>query len=214
MTKIILTRHGHVEGIEPERFRGRADLALTELGEQQAQAVAARIAANWKPAGIYSSPMRRCQATAAAIARACGAPSEVLDDLNDIDYGEWQWRTHEEVRAAAPDLLLLWCDAPQLVRFPSGESLQDLAARAANVLRLMMQRHAEAAETVVLVGHDSVNRVLLTQLLDQPLSAIGDWRSSLARSAKSISRAVGCACCGSTTFPISTRLADDSPSGG
>lgn len=174
MSKIILTRHGHVEGIEPERFRGRADLALTELGERQAKAVAARIAANWKPASVYSSPMRRCQATAAAIARVCGAPSEVLDDLNDIDYGEWQWRTHEEVRAAMPDLLMLWYDAPQLVRFPSGESLQDLAARAANVLRLMMQRHAGAAETVVLVGHDSVNRALLTQLLDQPLSAY--WR--------------------------------------
>jgi phosphoserine phosphatase len=38
MTKIILTRHGHVEGINPERFRGRTDLSLTELGEARSPA--------------------------------------------------------------------------------------------------------------------------------------------------------------------------------
>jgi phosphoserine phosphatase len=47
MTKIILTRHGRVEGIEPERFRGRTELPLTELGRAQAKAVAARIAKAW-----------------------------------------------------------------------------------------------------------------------------------------------------------------------
>jgi probable phosphoglycerate mutase len=58
------------------------------------------------------------------------------------------------------------------VRFPNGESLQDLVARAANALRMVLARHAD--ETVVLVGHDSVNRALLLGLLDQPLSAY--WR--------------------------------------
>jgi len=41
MTKVILTRHGHVEGISPERFRGRTDVPLTELGTAQAEALAA-----------------------------------------------------------------------------------------------------------------------------------------------------------------------------
>ena len=41
MMRFILVRHGHVEGIEPERFRGRADLSLTKQGEGQAQALAA-----------------------------------------------------------------------------------------------------------------------------------------------------------------------------
>lgn len=36
-TKLILTRHGHVDWIAPERFRGRADLALSNLGERQAK---------------------------------------------------------------------------------------------------------------------------------------------------------------------------------
>jgi len=58
------------------------------------------------------------------------------------------------------------------VRFPQGESLQDLVARMANVLRLVRARHAD--ETIVVVGHSSNNRALLLQALDQPLSAY--WR--------------------------------------
>jgi phosphoserine phosphatase len=129
MTKIILTRHGHVEGIEPPRFRGRTDLALTPLGERQAEAVAIRIAARWRPAAIYTSPLRRCRATADAIAASCGATSQVLDDLSDIDYGAWRWRTHDEAAAAAPDLFSLWFSAPHLVRFPGGVVAGSAGAR-------------------------------------------------------------------------------------
>jgi len=60
MTKILLIRHGHVEGIKPERFRGRAPLDLTELGRAEAQAVARRVAGTWRPSKIYTSPMGRC----------------------------------------------------------------------------------------------------------------------------------------------------------
>jgi probable phosphoglycerate mutase len=89
----------------------------------------------------------------------------------DIDYGAWQMRTHDEIRAEAPEAYRLWRTAPQRVRFPDGESLQDLFARTADVLRLVLERHP--ADTVVMVGHDSVNRSILMQFLDQPLSAYG-----------------------------------------
>ncbi|OYX70306.1 MAG: histidine phosphatase family protein [Rhizobiales bacterium 32-66-11] len=172
LTTIILTRHGHVPGIKPERFRGRIEVALSPLGEQEAQAVAQRIAATWKPVKVYTSTLGRCIATGAAIAAACGISSEAHDALCDIDYGQWQWQTHEEAQAASPALYALWHAAPQLMRFPGGESLQDLAVRAADLIRRVGAAHA--GETVVLVGHDSVNRVLLTHLLDLPLSAY--WR--------------------------------------
>jgi phosphoserine phosphatase len=174
MTKIVLTRHGHVEGISPERFRGRTNLPLTELGWAQAKAVAARIARTWRPSVVYTSPMNRCIATADEIAKACGIASKILEELNDLDYGQWQWRTDDEVRTSWPDLLPLWYAAPHLLRFPDGDSLQDLVARTANALRIVASRHQTATETVVLVGHVSVNRALLLQLLDQPPSAY--WR--------------------------------------
>ena len=54
MTKLILTRHGHVEGIAPERFRGRMELALTEEGREDARRTAAFIARTWTPAAVYA----------------------------------------------------------------------------------------------------------------------------------------------------------------
>jgi phosphoserine phosphatase len=132
MTKIILTRHGHVEGINPERFRGREPLQLTQRGTAEATALAQRIA----------------------------------------DYGSWQFKTLADAKAQDPMLFGAWFASPHLVRFPNGESLQDLVARTANALRTVLARHPD--ETIVLVGHDSVNRALLLELLDQPLSAY--WR--------------------------------------
>ena len=173
MTRLLVVRHGHVEGMSPERFRGRRDIDLSHLGAQQAQATARGIAGRWRPVAIYSSPLRRCLQTAAAIGAACGGlEPAVLDDLNDLDYGDWEWHTHEEVRTRWPELFECWFAAPQLVRFPHGESFQDLLARMANVLRWIREWHEDG--TVVVVGHSSANRALLLQTLDQPLSAY--WR--------------------------------------
>jgi phosphoserine phosphatase len=172
MTRIILTRHGHVDGISPLRFRGQTELPLTARGRAQASATAARIAASWQPRAVYTSPMGRCVATGQAIADACGAPSEILPELIDLNYGAWQWRTVEDVRAAWPDLLAAWYATPHLVRFPDGDALQDLVARTANAVRSVLARHPE--ETLVMVGHETANRAILLQLLDQPLSAY--WR--------------------------------------
>ncbi|MGA7328124.1 MAG: histidine phosphatase family protein [Rhodomicrobium sp.] len=174
-TTIIVTRHGHVEGIDPPRFRGREDVSLTSLGVKQAKATAKRIAALWEPTIVYTSPMTRCVATGAAIAEACHAPAKIMPSLNDLDYGTWQWKTHQEVAKHFPDDYATWFHAPHLFRFPEGESLQDLVARAAEALRRVLQQHRD--QTAVLVGHDSVDRALLTQVLDQPLSAY--WRLHL-----------------------------------
>ena len=174
MTRILLTRHGHVEGINPVRFRGRAELSLTDHGLTQADALARRIAAHWKPVAVYTSPLQRCVVTGAKIAAACGISASAHEGMGDIDYGTWQMRTHDEVKAETPEAYRLWREAPHLVRFPGGESLQDVVARTSDALRLVLTKHA--TDTVVLVGHDSVNRALLLQLLDQPLSAY--WRLS------------------------------------
>ncbi|MEW6255227.1 MAG: histidine phosphatase family protein [Pseudomonadota bacterium] len=165
-TTLIIARHGHVEGLHPERFRGRMEIPLSSIGERQALALGAAVAALCAPAAIYTSDLGRCIATGAQIARATGARASVRPELADIHYGAWQWRTHAEIEAEDPEQYVLWRSAPHLVRFPNGESLQDLAVRAADLLRFVRAHHGE--ETVVLVGHDSVNRVLIGHLLDLP----------------------------------------------
>jgi phosphoserine phosphatase len=172
MITILLVRHGHVEGIKPERFRGRADLVLTETGQRQAELLARRIASQWAPSSILTSPLQRCIATGAAVAKACGVSSEPLTGLCDLDYGAWQSLTYDDARAKNPALFSAWFATPDLVGFPDGESLWDVAARTADVLRLVLS--GSATNTIVLVGHDSVNRVLLSQVLNLPLSSY--WR--------------------------------------
>src|SRR5215831_8635606 len=148
MTKILLTRHGHVDGINPKRFRGRAELPLTELGLKQATRLGVRIAAQWKPVAIYTSGLQRCVVTAGKIAVATGTAASVLEGLMDLDYGDWQGRVQDDVRKEAADLFAAWHTTPQLMRFPRGESLQELVARVAEALRSVLLRHP--GETVVM----------------------------------------------------------------
>jgi probable phosphoglycerate mutase len=168
MTKIILTRHGHIEGITPERFRGRLDLPITALGQRQIAATSHRINATWKIAAIYTSPMSRCVITGEAIARPSGLTVKPLAGLNDIDYGAWQGLTHDEAKARWPAEFATWFRAPHLAQPPGGETLQDVLARAAATLRTVTRDRPD--DTVVLVGHDSVNRVILLHVLELPLS--------------------------------------------
>ena len=121
MTKILLIRHGHVEGIKPARFRGRQPLELTAQGRAEAVAVAKRIASRWQPRTIYTSPMARCVKTAEAVAEVSGIAVQICDDLNDLDYGAWQFKTFRQAKAEDPVLFSSWFAVPHLVRFPAGE---------------------------------------------------------------------------------------------
>jgi probable phosphoglycerate mutase len=81
-------------------------------------------------------------------------------------------KSHDEMAASEPKLHATWFNTPHLMRFPGGDSLQDLLLRSADAVRLALQLHAD--QTVVFVSHDSVNRALLLQLADLPLRSY--WR--------------------------------------
>jgi probable phosphoglycerate mutase len=86
----------------------------------------------------------------------------------DIDYGDWQGLTPDEVRQRWPEPLDTWYRMPQWAAIPGGESLQDVLARTVAALRDVNGRHP--GDTVVVVAHDSVNRIILLHALDLPLS--------------------------------------------
>jgi broad specificity phosphatase PhoE len=168
MIRIILVRHGHVDWLAPERFRGRAELPLSSLGRHQVQAAAGYIAATWKPEAVYTSPLGRCRETGAAIAAPFRLEPQPIDGLADIDYGEWQGLTRDQAKERWPHETELWFRAPHLAVIPGGETLAVVLSRASAALRDILRRHPDG--TVVLVAHDSVNRVLLLFALELPLS--------------------------------------------
>lgn len=166
--RIVLIRHGHVEGIAPERFRGRADLPLTALGRKQAEITAQRVAV-CQPVAIYSSPLRRAIETAKPLADLCSLAIQRTAAFSDINYGKWQGLTPDEVRGRWPAQLEQWYTAPQLVSFPDGESLSDVSARMSGSLYPLLRRHE--SETIAIVAHDTINRVLLLHALELPQRA-------------------------------------------
>jgi probable phosphoglycerate mutase len=168
MTELLLLRHGHVDWHDPERFRGRAELALSDLGRRQARAAAFAIATSWKPDAVYTSPLGRCRDTAAAIAEPFRLDVQPIEALADIDYGAWQGLTWDEAAGRWPAEIERWRRAPHLAAIPGGETLAALLSRTSAALCDLLRRHP--AETIVVIAHDSVNRVLLLQALELPLS--------------------------------------------
>lgn len=162
-TRFILVRHGQTEWNRVERFRGRADVPLNDVGLAQAAAVGRRIAAEWQPAAVYSSPLGRAMATAQAIAAHFELPVSPLAGLADIHYGAWQGLTPEEARARWPDLVHAWYTTPATVQVPGGESLADLRQRAMVAIHELAARHV--GQTIALVSHTVVNRVILLAVL-------------------------------------------------
>jgi probable phosphoglycerate mutase len=163
VTRLILVRHGETEWNRVERFRGRADVPLNSTGLAQAEASARRIRAGWQVTAVYCSPLSRAAVTASALAAPFQLTATPLQDLIDIDYGEWQGKSPEEVGSLWPDLLSAWYKKPHTVRIPGGESLDDVRARCGRVLRQIAAQHREGS--VVVVAHTVINRVILLEVL-------------------------------------------------
>jgi broad specificity phosphatase PhoE len=162
-TTVILVRHGQTEWNRVERFRGRADVPLNQTGLDQAAVTGKRIAATWKPVAFYASPLSRAIRTAEAAARHFDLPVIVFEGLADIDYGQWQGLTPEQARQKWPQDVEAWYELPHMARIPGGESLEQLRKRAMAAIAELVGRHP--GETIVLVGHTVINRVILLGVL-------------------------------------------------
>ena len=159
MTRLILVRHGETEWNRVERFRGRADVQLNERGLLQAEATSFGVNSRTAAGAVYSSPLSRAMRTAQAIAGRQSLRVKAHPGLVDIDYGAWQGLSSEEVRERWPEQLAAWYETPHLAEIPGGESLEDVRARCASAVREIAERHS--GESVVLVAHSVVNRIIL-----------------------------------------------------
>ena len=162
-TTLILVRNGEVDGIDPPRFRGRSDLPLAQRGVRQAELTRDYLCTFGPIAAIYASPLARCQHTAHII----GAPHEVAfgyeSGLIDLDYGQWQGRSYDEVERNDPEAFKAWMNTPHTAKIPGGEGLLAADRRAAAVWSAVLELHPGA--TTILVSHSSITRLLLLKVL-------------------------------------------------
>jgi broad specificity phosphatase PhoE len=158
--QIYVVRHGATAWNKANIFRGRRDIPLDEQGRLEA-AHAARALSEVPLAAIYSSPLSRARETAEAIADGRGLAVIVDEAFTDIDYGEWTEYWETEVRRKFRGRYRQWKESPHLVKFPGGESLDDVRHRAAPRLMQLARRHPESA--IALVSHRVVLKLLLCE---------------------------------------------------
>ena len=167
MTIVVLIRHGETDWNVERRFRGRAPVPLNARGRQEAELTAQRVVSSWNIDAIYSSPVARAAETAEPLRRITGLPIQVSEPFADLDYGLWQGHTPAEVALSHGDELETWLREPGVVRIPGGETLGEVQVRAMSGLSAIVMRHP--SETVALVSHTEVNRlVILTALGASP----------------------------------------------
>jgi len=162
--QFIIIRHGETLWNREKRFQGSADIPLSDKGRAQARRVASML--EDKPLdAIYSSPLRRALDTANAVALSHGLEVRVVDDLQEINVGEWSGKTWTEIRATWPDLEKRWSadpyssDAP-----PGGEHYRDFQSRCIRALDEIAAAHTDS-DQVAVVCHGGVIRAVMNELL-------------------------------------------------
>jgi alpha-ribazole phosphatase len=162
MLEIILVRHGETAFNAAETFRGRVDVPLNEIGLKQAQLLGNYLSTE-KIKVVYSSPLQRAVQTAEAIASPHKLKVKLVENLNDIDCGEWEGLTLKEVKERYEDIYQDWVDTPEQVRIPGGEGLEDVKSRVFPFVKDAVTRAREGK--IVLVSHRAVNKALICALL-------------------------------------------------
>jgi broad specificity phosphatase PhoE len=162
MTRVYLVRHGQTAWNVGEIFRGRADIPLDETGRKEVH-LAGEALKDETMHAVYSSPLSRSMETAENIAKFHSIPVVPLDAIIDISYGEWEGVGHQEVEERYPDLYALWVKEPHKVRFPKGESLDEVRSRAMAGINELVARHLD--ENIALVAHRVPNKVICCAVL-------------------------------------------------
>jgi len=155
---VFLLRHGAIDN-PGQGMVGQIDLALSRQGRAQAKRWA-KILAPVAFERIVASDLRRTWDTARVV--AAGRPVGPLPVLREINLGDWEGLSREQIKSRYPDLWMArWQDLPNC-RPPQGESFTDLAQR---VVPAVMDIGAAATGPVLIVTHAGVIRVVLCHLL-------------------------------------------------
>jgi len=165
MTRVWLVRHGQPAEEAHQRCYGSLDVGLSETGRAQ-MSQAAQYLETEPISAIYTSPRSRSRESAVLLAASRSRPVEVVLDFREIDFGDFEGLAYEEIAARYPDRYRQWMETPTQIRFPNGESFAEMRVR---VLRAFdrIQRERDG-QTVAIVSHGGVNRILIANALQMP----------------------------------------------
>jgi broad specificity phosphatase PhoE len=165
VTTIFLVRHA-LHNFGPTRLAGRLpEVALSDKGRAEAERVAERLRRE-AVTMLQSSPQGRCRETAAPIAEASGVSVEVVEALDEVDFGEWAGRSFAELDA--DPRWVAWNIERDYAATAGGETITNLAKRAVGHIETCHNAHAGAR--IVMVTHAEVIRTVVLRYLGMPFT--------------------------------------------
>jgi probable phosphoglycerate mutase len=176
--RVLLARHGETPWNAEGRYQGQEDIALSAIGEAQARALGGRLR-ELDIVRAVTSPLSRARRTA-EFALGDRADRLTIDDgLMEIGHGEWEGLLASEIHQRDPERLRAWRETPDAVQMPGkgGESLQQVFDRAWPAL-VRAGEGLDAGDTLLVVAHDAVNRVILCHLLGIPFGRLWTFRQA------------------------------------
>jgi len=162
LAKLFLVRHGDTAADSRRRYWGRTDVALSDAGKEQAAGLAERLAGE-KLRSVYSSDLERASFTAAAIAARHRLPVTIRPELREIDFGELEGMTFDEIARRYPEVAGSLIRRERRFKFPGGESFQALQRRLKRFERYLADYRPE--DNIVIVAHSGALRTLTCLML-------------------------------------------------
>lgn len=177
MSKLLLVRHGDTKLNSAERFWGRTDVELSAAGMRQAERLRDRLAAQ-KIDVIYTSNLSRAAVTAKIIASRHQPDIITCAELREINFGKFEGLTFKEINQLYPEATELWSNWSLTLKFPEGESANELNNRVSKFLNRLEKHTPE--ETILIVAHSAPLRLLICHLLGIELRHWRQFRLDLA----------------------------------
>jgi broad specificity phosphatase PhoE len=177
--KVLLARHGETPWNAEGRYQGQMDIALSENGERQARLLGERLAGIPITRAV-ASPLKRARRTAElALGETRAAMLQSDEGLKEIAHGDWEGLLAAEIRERDPVRLNAWREKPETVQMPGagGESIVEVLDRAWPAFQRACAGLG-ADDTLLVVAHDAVNRVILCRILGLPLSRLWTFRQA------------------------------------
>jgi broad specificity phosphatase PhoE len=169
--RLLLVRHGETPWNVTLQYQGQANVPLNERGFEQARRCAERLA-RYEATTLYSSDVRRAWQTAEVIGAALKLTPVAMPELREIDVGQWEGHTPEELYRRFPDHMAEYKRDPARTVRLGGESYAQLQARALVALNQIQERHAHG-EVLVAVSHGGTIRALLCHVIGLDLGNFG-----------------------------------------
>lgn len=172
MMKLILVRHGETDWNKQCRVQGRNDIPLNERGLAQANAVAHRLE-DREISAVYSSPMQRAKSTAGAIAKKFGLDVKELPGVTEINFGLWEGKDHEQLKALYPEFWndWTWQLDPKRCAYMQSECQLDVLKRSVDALKTVFAENGGNA-TVAIISHTMPIKLIVSNAIGLPLESL------------------------------------------